>query len=130
MNIIINKMAKAIKKKKDENLIPIEKMITTEEMNGLIAVVRSRQEFFQRMASEKTIARERSNSLLEERLNGTANKEAKDKIMLLGEKLMAEADKVYMKQYKEELSHQSGMVEFLHRFTNDKFTDLTGFFSL
>ena len=123
-------MAKAIKKKKDENLIPIEKMITTEEMNGLIAVVRSRQEFFQRRANEKTIARERSNSLLEEKLNGMASKEAKDKIMLLGEKLMAEADKVYMKQYEEELSHQSGMVEFLHRFTNDKFTDLTGFFNL
>lgn len=123
-------MSKAIKKKKEENLIPIEKMITQEEMTSLIAVIRSRQEFFQEMANEKTIARERSNSLLEERLNGMASKEAKDKIMLLGEKLMAEADKVYMKKYKEELSHQSGMVEFLHRFTNDKFTDLTGFFSL
>jgi len=99
-------------------------------MNGLISVIKSRQEFFQKMANEKNIARERSNSLLEERLNGMASKEAKEKIMLLGEKLMAEADKVYMMQYKEELSHQPGMVEFLHKFTNEKFTDLTGVFSL
>jgi len=123
-------MAKAVKKKIDEDLIPIEKLITKKEMNGLISVIKSRQEFFQKMANEKNIARERSNSLLEERLNGMASKEAKEKIMLLGEKLMAEADKVYMMQYKEELSHQPGMVEFLHKFTNEKFTDLTGVFSL
>jgi len=123
-------MAKAVKKKVNEDQIPIEKLISKEEMNSLIEVIKIRQKFFQDMANEKSVARERGELALTEKLNGLASKEVVEKLKLLGDKLMDEADKVYLAKYKEELSHQPGMVEFLHRFTNEKFTDLTGHFNI
>lgn len=124
-------MDKSVNKKKiDEDKIPLEKIISKEEMNSLIEVVKLRQKFFQDMANEKSLARERGEALLMERLNGLASKELQDKMRTLAEKLMNEADKVYLSKYKEELSHQPGMVEFLHRFTNEKFTDLSEFFKI
>jgi hypothetical protein len=115
-------MAKETKKVKEVK-IPLEKMITPQEMEALIAVARSRQEFFQKMSNERRTARERSEALLKERFNGLASKELQDKMQMLAEKLMAKADEVYLAQFKTELAHQSGMVEFLHRFTNEKFED-------
>lgn len=118
------------KKAKKLGEIDITKLITQEEMSSIIAVIKSRQEFFQKLALEKRTAKEKGMSALRERFSNIENKEAKEKIELLAEKLMVEADRVYLKNFAEELKHQSGMVEFLHRFTNEKFEDLTGFFSL
>lgn len=124
-------MAKAVRKKKiDEDQIPLEKMITKEEMNSLIEVVKLRQKFFQELAIEKSVALERGEAMLTERLNGLASKEVVAKIRMLADKLMNEADRVFLAKYKEELSHQPGVVEFLNRFTNEKFEDLSLQFSV
>lgn len=124
-------MAKAVRKKKiDEDQIPLEKMITKEEMNSLIEVVKLRQKFFQELAIEKSVARERGEAVLTERLNGLASKEVVAKMRMLVDKLMNEADRVFLAKYKEELSHQPGVVEFLNRFTNEKFEDLSLQFSV
>lgn len=124
-------MAKAVRKKKiDEDQIPLEKMITKEEMNSLIEVVKLRQKFFQELAIEKSVARERGEAMLTERLNGLASKEVVAKMRMLADKLMSEADRVFLAKYKEELSHQPGVVEFLNRFTNEKFEDLSLQFSV
>lgn len=124
-------MAKAVSKKKiDEDQIPLEKMITKEEMNSLIEVVKLRQKFFQELAIDKSVARERGEAMLTERLNGLASKEVVAKMRMLADKLMNEADRVFLAKYKEELSHQPGVVEFLNRFTNEKFEDLSLQFSV
>lgn len=124
-------MAKAVSKKKiDEDQIPLEKMITKEEMNSLIEVVKLRQKFFQELAIEKSVALERGEAMLKERLNGLASKEVVAKMRMLADKLMNEADRVFLAKYKEELSHQPGVVEFLNRFTNEKFEDLSLQFSV
>lgn len=124
-------MAKAVRKKKiDEDQIPLEKMITKEEMNSLIEVVKLRQKFFQELAIEKSVARERGEAMLKERFNGLASKEVVAKMRMLADKLMNEADRVFLAKYKEELSHQPGVVEFLNRFTNEKFEDLSLQFSV
>lgn len=124
-------MAKAVRKKKiDEDQIPLEKMITKEEMNSLIEVVKLRQKFFQELATEKSVARERGEAMLMERLNGLASKEVVAKMRMLADKLINEADRVFLAKYKEELSHQPGVVEFLNRFTNEKFEDLSPQFSV
>ena len=124
-------MAKAVRKKKiDEDQIPLEKMITKEEMNSLIEVVKLRQKFFQELAIDKSVARERGEAMLTERLNGLASKEVVAKMRMLADKLINEADRVFLAKYKEELSHQPGVVEFLNRFTNEKFEDLSPQFSV
>jgi hypothetical protein len=123
-------MSKAVKKKINEEQIPIEKLISKEEMNALIEVLKSRQAFFQGMVNDRSLARERGEAALEERIGALASKELKAKLKMLTEKLMAEADKVYLAKYKEELSHQPGVVEFLNRFTNEKFEDLSVNFEL
>lgn len=124
-------MAKAVRKKKiDEDQIPLEKMITKEEMSSLIEVVKLRQKFFQELAIEKSVARERGEATLTERFNGLASKEVVAKMRMLADKLMNEADRVFLAKYKEELSHQPGVVEFLNRFTNEKFEDLSLQFSV
>lgn len=124
-------MAKTARKKKiDEDQIPLEKMITKEEMNSLIEVVKLRQKFFQEIAIDKSVARERGEAMLTERLNGLASKEVVAKMRMLADKLMNEADRVFLAKYKEELSHQPGVVEFLNRFTNEKFEDLSPQFSV
>ena len=124
-------MAKAVRKKKiDEDQIPLEKMITKEEMSSLIEVVKLRQKFFQELAIERSVARERGEAMLTERLNGLASKEVVAKMRMLADKLMNEADRVFLAKYKEELSHQPGVVEFLNRFTNEKFEDLSLQFSV
>lgn len=124
-------MAKAARKKKiDEDQIPLEKMITKEEMNSLIEVVKLRQRFFQELAIDKSVARERREAMLSERLNGLASKEVVAKMRMLADKLINEADRVFLAKYKEELSHQPGVVEFLNRFTNEKFEDLSPQFSV
>lgn len=117
-------MAKETKKKKSEEVkIPLEKMITTQEMEALIAVARSRQKFFKKLSDERKMSRERAEVSLVERFNGLASKELIDKMRMLTDKLIAKADEVYFAQFKEEIAHQSGMVEFLHRFTSEKFED-------
>ena len=105
-------------------------MITKEEMSSLIEVVKLRQKFFQELAIEKSVARERGEATLTERFNGLASKEVVAKMRMLADKLMNEADRVFLAKYKEELSHQPGVVEFLNRFTNEKFEDLSLQFSV
>lgn len=112
---------KELKEEKDENKIPLEKIVTKEEMNSLIKVLKLRQCFFQKISEERKLASEKAKSSIKEKFNGLASKELEERMITLTEKLMDKADEVFLEPYQEELKNQPGVVEFLHRFTNEKF---------
>ncbi len=106
-----------------ENLIDIQKLVSKEELEALIFMAKSRQNYFKEIFESRRVSREKGEEILETKLSAIDNDKVIDNIKKLTRKLMDAADKKFLEHHKEELSRQSEIVEFLHKFTNEKFVN-------
>jgi hypothetical protein len=113
----------------DKGEINLSKVVTNAEFAAIIKIVKSRQEFFARIAKDREESNGKIIGITDENTYGMDDKSFEG-LKNLTEKVLLAADKRFYKEYKEELDSQPEIVEFLTKFSerNEKIVNYRDLF--
>lgn len=100
-------------------LTDITKSVTIGELEAVIAVLKSRQHFFEELVRENEKFADKAIAKLQE-VEGNMPEEIIEKLKLLSNSFAKEMNTKIVKDFKDELDAQPEVNEFLLRFTGEK----------